>query len=107
MVREALKRDDIVETYLTMCPNTVTYRSSANVIEAFSRLKPFEFLTETEEREIQKEMEPREFRPLAILSNGTIYLGQWRIGTDIKEGRGVLIDKFGSITESYFVNDTS
>ena len=70
MVRLSMKRDKIVQTYLKMCPKTATHHNKTKVIDAFYRLKPFEFLTETEASQIRKEMWPLEFRALAKMANG-------------------------------------
>ena len=46
--------------------------------------------------------EPREFRPLkSIWKKGFLYLGQWRIGTNIIEGRAVIIYRDGTLYEGY------
>ena len=69
------------------------------------RLKVFVYLSEQEEN--QMGFEPRELRPLAIhpKSPDCVYLGQWRIGTNVIEGRGVIINRNGSIYEGYVKNN--
>lgn len=72
----------------------MTTQSKHNVVGAMRRLKDFVYLSERQENEMG--FSSREFRPLAKmpiadnLGKKSHYLGQWRIGEDIVEGRGVL-----------------
>lgn len=46
-----------------------------------------------------------EKRNITQIGDKTYYIGQWRTGQDVKEGRGVLV-KDGSIYEGFWKNDT-
>ena len=49
---------------------------------------------------------PREFRPLTRHPiNGYLYLGQWRIGENVVEGRGVIVYGHGALYEGYVKNN--
>ena len=50
---------------------------------------------------------PREIRPRTLVSKGEIYIGEWLVGTDVKEGRGISIWKDGSVYEGYHKNNLS
>ena len=52
-------------------------------------------------------MGPRETRPRALISKCEIYIGEWLVGTDIREGRGISIWKDGSMYEGYYKNNLS
>jgi len=43
-----------------------------------------------------------EYRPAKCFPNGTIYLGQWLVGTQIRHGRGASINKNGSLFEGHY-----
>ena len=46
--------------------------------------------------------EPREFRPLTKHpTKGYLYIGQWRIGEHVIEGRNVIINAQGTLYEGY------
>lgn len=61
---------------------------------------PFIYSTEAEEREMN--FGPREAREMARLQNGSIYFGEWSIGLNVKEGRGVQVWPDGSLYEGYW-----
>ena len=50
---------------------------------------------------------PREFRPLRRhpKAKSSFYLGQWRIGQNVVEGRGVIFSRQGGIYEGYVKNN--
>ena len=58
-------------------------------------LKLFVYLTEKEENEMG--FGPLEFRPLTRhpKKKNSLYLGQWRVGMKVTEGRGVLFKHTG------------
>lgn len=56
-----------------------------------------------------KEFESRqgncELRPEYLLADGSRYLGEWLVGTEIRQGKGVLVRGDGGIVEGYFLGD--
>jgi len=48
-----------------------------------------------------------EFKDEILLENGDKYTGEWRVGTDIREGHGVYVWQDGATYEGYFVNNTN
>ena len=44
----------------------------------------------------------RERRPPKKLTNGEIYLGEWIIGTNIREGRGKILCTDGKFLDGWF-----
>mmetsp|Transcript_39956 Transcript_39956/g.29462 ORF Transcript_39956/g.29462 Transcript_39956/m.29462 type:complete len:101 (+) Transcript_39956:290-592(+) len=53
-------------------------------------------------REPEEDDVPREKRPLVLLENNAKYEGEWLVGTDIRDGRGVQIWSDGSRYEGYW-----
>ena len=48
----------------------------------------------------------REIRPKTLLlSNKSFYIGEWRVGTDVREGRGMTVWEDGSLYEGYWKNN--
>ena len=47
----------------------------------------------------------REKRETAQLHNGSIYLGEWAIETNVKEGKGVQVWPDGSLYEGYWMDN--
>ena len=39
------------------------------------------------------------------LEDGSEYEGEWLLGTQIRQGKGVLLKKDGSLYEGYFINN--
>ena len=48
---------------------------------------------------------PREQRPMQRLPDGACYIGEWKVGTQKKEGRGMMVWKDGAMYEGYYKND--
>ena len=46
-----------------------------------------------------------ESRPMVRLDNGSCYVGEWRMGTKIREGKGVQVWPDGSLYEGYWNNN--
>lgn len=79
----------------------ITYCSDS-VKEIYKERGPFAFKKHELTHEV---IESRaEKRNITQIADRTYYLGQWRVGTDHKEGRGVLV-KDGSIYEGWWKND--
>ena len=81
---------------------SVPKRNVVNVVNCFKQCKSFVYLTEREEEQLG--FAAREFRPLTKFRLGKedcFYLGQWRIGKDIIEGRGVIFSENGTVYEGY------
>jgi len=71
--------------------------------KAFIRRSCFpKFLYDDKERE--ENSEQVEYRPAKQLPNGTIYLGQWLVGTQTRHGRGASIYSKGGLYEGYYAN---
>ena len=51
------------------------------------RYGPFVYMSEEEELEMA--FQDLESRPMVRLDNGSCYVGEWRMGTKIREGKGV------------------
>ncbi len=47
----------------------------------------------------------REWRQKVDLQNGDIYIGEWLVGSTVKQGRGAMIEKSGCIYEGYWHNN--
>ena len=90
---------------MLLCHPEATEEAKLNIAMVMCRLKVFVYLTEREENEMG--FKPREFRPLAEHPNhkDSVYLGQWRIGSNVTEGRGVIIFRNGCIHEGYSKNN--
>ena len=99
MVRRALMRIKMVKIYLKLCNPDMNQDHQDNVVETMRRLPEFHYLSEQEES--QMGFKPRKFRPLAKISylkgfgHRLYYFGQWRVGEDIIEGRGVMFTNVG------------
>lgn len=57
------------------------------------------------DRDFEKSLGEVEERSLKRLKNGASYLGQWLVGTNIREGKGVQIWPDGSLYEGYWRAD--
>lgn len=68
-----------------------------------SRYGPFVYSTETDE--IEMNLGEREQREMARLENHSIYLGEWLVNTQIREGKGVQVWPDGSLYEGYWQNN--
>ena len=68
-------------------------------------MKVFVYLTEAEESKMG--FGPRELRPLSKhpKKKNHVYLGQWRIGKNVIEGRGVIFNQSGLLYEGYVKNN--
>ena len=44
----------------------------------------------------------REHRPLVRMPDGSGYFGEWKQGTEIREGRGLQVWRDGSLYEGYW-----
>jgi len=44
----------------------------------------------------------REMRPLYTYPKGGQYLGQWKKGTNEKDGKGVMLNKYSELYEGYW-----
>ena len=51
---------------------------------------------------MEDDLEEREQRPMVRLANGSSYLGEWRVGSQVREGRGVQVWPDGSLYEGYW-----
>lgn len=106
MFRRVQKLEKTIQTYLKICPATVSEENKKVVVNGLRQFKNFVYhLTESEEH--QMGFKPREFRPLTKHpTKGFLYLGQWRIGEDdVMEGRCVIICVNGALYEGYVKND--
>jgi len=64
------------------------------------RYGPFTYLSQDEENEIDfGEREPREAR---LLQNGSVYIGEWLLDSNTREGRGVQVWPDGTLYEGYW-----
>jgi hypothetical protein len=52
----------------------------------------------------EKEFGQREKKPSKTLDNGALYDGEWLVGTQTKQGRGMQIWPDGSLYEGYWKN---
>ena len=61
------------------------------------------YSSQAEEKEMN--LGDREKRDMARLPNGSIYLGEWLINTNVKEGKGVQVWPVGSLYEGYWLDN--
>jgi hypothetical protein len=81
--------------------NKIVCYCSESVREIYSQRGPFTFKKHEDSSIPSQKLEKRN---IVQIADKTYYLGQWRRGTEIKEGRGILV-KDGSIYEGYWKND--
>ena len=70
--------------------------------EILRRDGPLIYLSKNEEESLNMGFGNLENRPMVRLDNGSWYLGQWREGTMIREGRGLFVYPDGSLYEGYW-----
>ena len=54
---------------------------------------------------IPDDMKPGEKRPMMVLENSARYEGEWLIGTQIRQGRGIQVWPDGSMYEGYWMDN--
>ena len=70
-------------------------------LSRFQSLAPFSYTNTTFEQSLGE----CEYRPLFEYEDGSVYVGQWKSETKIREGRGTYINKEGWIYEGYWFED--
>ena len=65
------------------------------------KLGPFEYDTAEEEKLYGK----RELREKVSIADEGIYIGEWLVGSTVRQGRGIMIYKERSIYEGYWLNN--
>ena len=89
-----------MQEYLAICPTELSERDTLRVQSMLAKYGSFVYLSHAEEQKIN--FCEREVRPVAKLEDGSIYKGEWKVGTEEQEGRGMQINHDGSVYEGYF-----
>ena len=105
-VRKFIQHKRAIKQYLDACSSQEPDSTQAQtdlVQQALKKYGPFVYANESEELDMN--FGPREIRPMKLMSNGEIYIGEWLVGKeDVREGRGMSIWKDGSLFEGYYKN---
>ena len=59
------------------------------------------------DHEFEQSLGKPEYRPLYTYPDSSIYIGQWRVSTNIREGRGTFINAEGWMYEGYWYDDSA
>ena len=68
-------------------------------MEFARKLPPFKFEEDPAKRDVL------EMRPLVVLPNGALYKGEWNKQTNVREGRGIEMQRNGIRYEGHFKNN--
>ena len=81
--------------------NKVSDHVSPKIRSKYEELGPFRYL-KADWKSLELDKNDLEVRAPVEREDGSIYLGQWRIGTEFREGRGVSILSDGALYEGFW-----
>ena len=85
-IKEFLAKQRSIRIYREMCSHQMSDSDKQYVEDQIKSLGPFYFKTELEEQSMNLSL--LEARQTYRFPDGTTYTGEWRTGTQIREGRG-------------------